>query len=201
MAGRIVSLKPKYTPLVQRPCCCCVTCLQMILYRRGFGLFDQEELAKYFKIKIGKKDVGAFNAKLGTYSKLDNVGMHTTESKKTINRFFRDKRIPLDARSVRASEIPDLKNFLVSNLKQQKDIWMEYKTSKIHKERQKEKWFWPEWKGAHDNVIESIKLENGRTSVTLVDPFWYYRPRTEVDVEELKTEIIGFVVISRASKK
>lgn len=173
----------------------------MILYRRGFGLFDQEELAKYFKIKIGKIDVGDFNVKLDTYANLDDVGMHTTESEKTINRFFKDKRIPLEARSVRASEIPDLENFLVSNLKQQNDIWMEYKTSRIHKERQKEKWFRPEWKGPHDNVIESIKRENGRAKVTLVDPFWYYKPRTEVDVEELKTEAIGVIVISRASRK
>lgn len=201
MGKRVVSLKPKYTPLVQRPCCCCVTCLQMILYRRGFGLFDQEELAKYFKIKIGKIDVGAFNVKLGTYAKLSDAGMHTTESEKTINHFFRKKGIPLAASSVRPSEIPDIGKFLEGALSKNSDIWMEYKTSKIHKVRQKEKWFWPEWKCPHDNVIERIRKENGRTKVTLVDPFWFYRPRTEVDVEELKTEIIGFIVISRVSRK
>ncbi|MFZ4461457.1 MAG: hypothetical protein ACOYN2_02735 [Patescibacteria group bacterium] len=54
----------KYIPLVQKPECCAVTCLQMILYRRTGKLYDQQALAEFFGVKINKRHVHAFNVSL-----------------------------------------------------------------------------------------------------------------------------------------
>lgn len=169
----------------------------MVLYRRGFGLFDQEELAKYFKIKVSKDDADSFNVKLDVYATSSDGGMKTTESEKIINQFFREKKLPLVAKSFRASDISNLEKFISDNLAKNNDLWMEYETFKVHKKpSSKKKWFLPEWMGGHDNVIESIKTEKQKTIVTLVDPFWYNKPRNDVFIEKIKDGLIGFIVIS-----
>lgn len=55
LMSKIVKLKPAYIPLIQKPQCCAVTCLQMIVYRNGYGLQDQEELAREFGVKVDPK--------------------------------------------------------------------------------------------------------------------------------------------------
>lgn len=170
----------------------------MILYRRGFGLYDQQELAKYFKIKISKKDFRSFNIKLNVFtSKNYNEGLKTIESEKTINSFFKKNKIPLTAKAVRASEINDLKEFLVSNIKDNNDLWLEYKTHKIHGE-----------KIIHDNVVESVKVVSGKGYVTLVDPYWEFKPRLVVGINKISEAIsnkygreTGFIVISKNNLK
>lgn len=189
-----MTLKPKYLPLVQKPSCCNVTCLQMILYRRGFGLFDQQDLAKYFKIKVGKDELKSFNVKLGVYTSTNNdEGLKTIESEKLINRFFKDKKIPLKASAIKASEIADLTQFLIDNIKKDNDLWLEYKVHKIHGE-----------KLIHDNVVESVKTLSGKTWVTLVDPYWVYKPRLDVTIEDIAEAIsdkygreTGFIIVSK----
>lgn len=188
-----VAFKPKFIPLVQKPSCCNVTCLQMILYRRGFGLFDQQEMAKFFNIKVAKKEQRSFNVKLGTYTQINkDGGLKTVESERVINKFFKTNKIPLFAKSVLASEISDLGSFIVDNIKNNNDLWMEYKSHEIHGE-----------KFIHDNVVESLQKKNGRTTVTLVDPAPEYKPRLEVSVTKLRKAIsnefgreTGFIVVS-----
>lgn len=190
----IISLKPKYIHLVQKPCCCNVACLQMIFYRRGFGLFDQQKLAKYFKIKVDKNDFKSFNIKLGVFtSKNYDEGLKTIESEKIINRFFKENKISLIAKAVRASEITNLKEFLINNIKNNNDLWLEYKTHKIHGEKM-----------IHDNVVEAVNIISGKVMVTLVDPYWAYKPRLDVHIGRIAEAIsdkygreTGFIVISK----
>ena len=85
-------LTPKYIPMVQRPRCCSAACLQMILYRRGFGLYDQEKLAKHLNTNVDKDDFNAFNEKLSICSSDSNGGINTLDSGKTINRFLFEKK-------------------------------------------------------------------------------------------------------------
>lgn len=123
--------------------------------------------------------------------------MKTTGSEKIINQFFREKKLPLLAKSFRALDMPDLEKFISDNLSKNNDLWMEYETFKVHKRSSsKKKWFLPEWMDGHDNVIESVKKDNRGTMVTLVDPFWYNKPRNEVPIEKIKDALIGFIVIS-----
>ena len=189
-----ISLNPKYIPLVQKPFCCSVTCLQMILYRRGLGLFDQEELAKFFKINVCKNDLKCFNAKLEVFNPTNiGISIKTTDSEKIINQFFKEKNINLNAKAFKYSKISNLKEFLIENLKNNNDLWLEYKTHKIHGN-----------KFIHDNVIESVKTISGKTKITLVDPYWEYKPRLDVSIEDLEESIsdkfgreTGFIVISK----
>lgn len=194
MNNMAVSVTPKYIPLVQKPCCCCMTCLQMILYRRGYGLFDQQELAEYFKVKVGKYDVAAFNVKLDAYTALDKYrGIKTIESEELINKFFREKRIALKAKAVKSSEISNLEEFLYTNLMRNNDLWMEYICRPIHNEA-----------GGHDGLIESISKGKDGTKVVLIDSCQFHKPRIEVEIEKIHAAItgklrgrdIGFVVIS-----
>ncbi len=168
----------------------------MILYRRGFGLFDQEKLAKYFNIKVSKDDAEAFNEKLNIYESSDKGGMKTTESENIINQFFKEEKIPLVAKSVKPSEINDLEEFIIDNLNKNNDLWMEYQTYKVHKKEKKKKWYIPEWMDDHDNVVEGIKKNTIGTKVLLVDPFWYNKPRTEADIKNVKDGLKGFIIIS-----
>jgi hypothetical protein len=165
----------------------------MILYRRGFGLFDQQDLAKYFKIKILKKDTAAFNIKLRTGTPSDkDYGLQTINCEKTVNKFFKENKIPLAAHSVRHSEINNLSEFILENIKNNNDLWVEYHNRKIHKAR-----------GMHDSVIESIEINKKIMSVTFVDPYWAFKPRYEVSIKDLADSIsekygreAGFIVIT-----
>jgi len=186
------SLRPLYVPLVQKPFCCNVTCLAMILYRRGYGLFDQEKLAKFFDVRVSPEARKAFNVRLGLYSRIGfDEGIKTIESAATVNRFFRTQKIPLVATAVRASEIKDLKKFITEHLKANDDLWIEYKINSIHG-------------GAsiHDNVVESIRTRDGSTSVVLVDPDGELKTRNAVSLSAIKEAIsdtfgreTGFIVI------
>ena len=189
----IASLNPKYISLVQKPSCCNVACLQMILYRRGFGLFDQQELAKYFDIKVGKDESKSFNVRLGIYNSTNcDEGLKTIESEKLINLFFKEKSIALTAKAVRASHIGNLKKFILTNIKNDNDLWLEYKTHELHKAEL-----------IHDNVVESISVNSQKSVVTLIDPYWAYKPRLKVDVKKISESIsdkygreTGFIIIS-----
>lgn len=170
----------------------------MILYRRGFGLFEQEELAKNLKIKIDKNSLECYNITLDTYTNPEDAGMKTTESEGIINKFFKSKNIGLSAKGVRVSEIQNLEEFLFDNINKNNDIWMEWMIYKIFNEKQhKEKFYMPEWMSCHDSVIESVIKNKQSAKTVIVDPFWYHKPRMEIDVEKLRNAIIGFIVISK----
>lgn len=167
----------------------------MILYRRGLGLFDQQELAQYFKIKVAKDQQACFNIRLGIYTKTNyDEGLKTIESEDIINRFFKSRKISLTAKAVRASEIEDITSFLFENIRKDNDLWIEYKSHKIHGE-----------KYIHDNVIESIQKTKTSAKVILVDPAPRHKPRIIVGVRELEEAVsdkygreTGFIVVSSA---
>ncbi len=194
-----VFLKPDYIPLTQKPCCCNVTCLQMILYRHGYGLFDQQELAVYFKIKVGKKDRKTFNVRLGTYTRVNHdEGLKTIESEKIINRFFKQRGVSLVAKAVRASDISDINKFLMDNLLSNNDLWIEYKGHRIHRHDSEQGQY------IHDGLVEQIIEHKRVNQVTIIDPHPRHKPRIKINTEVLRESIstkfgreTGFIVISK----
>jgi hypothetical protein len=50
----------RYIPIIQKPYCCAMACFCMILYRRSGILYDQEELARYFGVRISLDSQSAF---------------------------------------------------------------------------------------------------------------------------------------------
>ena len=189
-------LEPRYIPLIQKPSCCNITCLMMILYRRGYGLFDQEKLAKYFDVRINKRSAGAFNVRLKIYSDQDNAdevgGLRTIESEDIINQFFESRKIRLTARGIKISEISNLLEFLMSNIEDGNDLWVEYKTHGIS--------------GAntiHDGLVEGVIHRGDMVKAVIINPSRDYEPRRRVKIDILEEALsakfareTGFIVIS-----
>lgn len=173
-----ISQKPFYIPLVQKPQCCSVTCLQMILYRRLWKLYDLQDLALYFWVKIDEENIESFNVKLKTLSNFNfDEWISTIESEEIINQFFHENNLNLKAKSYKYSDIYDLKIFIEENLKIGNDLWLEYHSDEIHS--------YNDYVTIHDSLIESI-FEN---EVVLVDPEYHHKPRIKVDIETLKKSI------------
>lgn len=193
----MASLKPKYVPLVQKPECCAVTCFQMLLFRNGLGLFDQENLAKFFGVKVNKKHHNMFNVKLEILSDYNyDEGISTLDSVNKVNAFFRKNKINLAAEAKRITEVEDLKMFIKSNIVLNNDLWVEYKGHYIHKSDQMK------GKYLHDGLIETIDTKNNE--VVIIDPSPDHKPRIKIRLKSLFDSLstkfgkeTGFVIISK----
>lgn len=193
----LLSLQPPYVPLIQKPCCCAVTCLQMILYRNGCGLFDQEELAIKFGVKIAAQDTAAFSLAMPimTRANLDE-GIQTVESEHTINAFFSEQSLPLRATSYKQSSLRSVPAFLQQHLEENHDVWTEYHTNEIYSA------FPSEADAVHDGLIERYDPESLR--LTLIDPMPNHPQRVTITPDVLDRSIsdrygreTGFIVIEK----
>jgi hypothetical protein len=172
------SVAPKYIPIVQKPKCCAVACLQMILYRNNFGLFDQEDLAIEFGVKVGADDKHAFRENMPTMTEFNNdEGISTLDSVERINVFFDSSKITLAAMALPFSKISSFKDLIVENLAQNNDIWIEYHTHEVHADDINNK-------RIHDALIESIDLE--ANTAVIIDPKPGRRQRATVPVDVLE---------------
>lgn len=178
----VISLVPAYIPLIQKPACCAVTCLQMILFRNGLGLLDQEELAIQFGVKVPAEDALAFRTKMPVMTSANvDEGIHTVESEEQINAFLRQKAPGLQVTSFKRSRISSLLEFLSTHLDANRDIWVEYHAHEIHpNDDQRGNYI-------HDGLIESLDLTNG--TVTVIDPMPKHRQRLIVSLGTLDRAI------------
>jgi hypothetical protein len=62
----------KYIIILQKPYLCNMACFLMILYRNEKILFEQEDLANYFKVKIHPQYQDSFNIKLDHTEKIND---------------------------------------------------------------------------------------------------------------------------------
>src|SRR3989338_2892288 len=139
-----------YIPILQKPKCCAVACLQMILYRNGYGLFDQEELAIEFGVKVGADDVGAFRKDMPIMTRFNfDDGISTLESVGKINAFFDKKNIGLHAEAFKHSSIESVDDMVAKQLKSGHDVWAEYHSQEIYPGD-------PTNNRIHDALVESI---------------------------------------------
>ncbi len=191
----IISLNPAYVALIQKPMCCAVACLQMILFRNGLGLFDQEDLAFEFGIKIMPDYQNAFSQPLHIINQ-PNVsgGMQTVESEKFINDFFTKKSVALRATAHRASTILHLADFLMEHLKANHDIWIEYHANDIYSDEASFRSY------IHDGLIESY--DEATSIVTVTDSVPLHKQRLKVSLDTISKAIsthfgreTGFVII------
>jgi hypothetical protein len=59
-----MSQTQRYIPIIQKPYCCAMACFCMILYRRTGLLYDQEELARHFGVRISPNAQSAFSEQM-----------------------------------------------------------------------------------------------------------------------------------------
>ncbi len=159
------SLNPKYIVQVQKPYLCNVTCLNMILYRKVGLIFEQENLADFFDVKIHPSLVPCFTKKFKTTDKLnDDEWLKTIEEEEKINNFLKTNNIKLQAKAYKLSQILEnwtLTQFIQKQIKLDNDMWVEYKLE----------WLFPWNKWIHDWLIESINTD----SLVMINP-WYDTP-------------------------
>ncbi len=193
----ITSLEPGYVPLIQKPNCCSITCLQMILFRNGYGLVDQEELAIKCGVRISPEDSAAFRTEMPFMTDVNlDEGIQTVDSERQINTILKEIAPELRARSFRHSKIDSLSDFLTTHLRDNRDVWTEYHAREIHSGDEKKGNY------LHDGLIESLDLDLG--SVVVIDPMPKHRQRLVISLETLERAIstqygreTGFVVIGK----
>ncbi len=186
-----IEISPAYVPLIQKPSCCAAACLQMILYRRGFGLYDQEDLAEQLGIPVGEKYRSAFRANL-PFPASPSHWFETINSEGTINRTLEHYYLPLIAKAHRTSQVADTRMFVAWNLSKNNDVWTEF--------------HWNERDSIdaiHDNVIQSIEYDAESCHVTTIDPYSRSKQIVRWPLEMLERSIgtkygreCGFVIVS-----
>ncbi len=178
-----VALEHRYVPLIQKPKCCAAACLQMILHRRGVGLFDQETLAIELGVKVQRKDLKGFRSDMPIMHGFNcDEGISTVGSVRRINKILRDKRSGLRARAIRYQSIRSLEQLVVDALREDKDVWVEYHSQRVHPKR-------PLNVQIHDGLIESI--DTGKGELVLIDPSPKRRQHKEIDVETMHEALSG----------
>ena len=172
-----ITLNPRYIPLIQKPKCCAAACLQMTLYRNGFGLHDQEDLAVRLGAKIGSDDVDAFRTDMPIMTRFNfDEGISTINSCDKINALLKDKNIGLVFEAYTHSKIGDLFALITEHIENNRDVWVEYHSHEIHVSKETTP-------RIHDALIESINPQS-RTAV-LIDPKPTRKQRLTVDLDML----------------
>lgn len=170
------SVYPKYIVQIQKPYLCNVTCLNMVIYRQRWIIFEQEELAEFFNIKIHPNLVNCFTKKFKTTDKInDDEWLKTIEEEESVNSFFQLNNIHLKAKSYYLSNILELwtlTEFIQENINANNDMWVEYKLE----------WLFPWNKWIHDGLIESITWDD----VIMINS-WYDTPnRYTFNIKDLE---------------
>ena len=169
----------------------------MILYRNGFGLFDQENLAIKFGVKIAPEYATAFSETMPVMTQKNfDEGIQTVESESHINRFLGEQAPALKAISFKHSAIAQLPDFLSTQIKANHDIWVEYHAQEIHAGDEENGDY------IHDGLVESFDPASGH--VTVIDPMPKHKQRLNISLQVLEKAIsnkygreTGFVVIER----
>lgn len=176
-----------YKHLVQKLSLCGPTCLQMVLFRRGIWI-EQEQIAKEIGVKVPESASKTYHTQLPIGQNLDELGISLIDFKsQKIHDFFAKHQIPLRATVYFTGEISDPADFITKHLQAGHDImvnfWMGY--------------FKDDQKG-HYGLISGL---NGDT-VTICDPWLENKSFWETDLQvliktmtkEFDGEERGFVV-------
>ncbi len=184
-------MKNTYIIIPQKPYLCNIACLNMVLYRREKRLFEQEELAQRFNIKIHPQYQQCFSVELEhTEKSNDDEGIKTIESTNIFNDFFLKENIALSSKAYKYSDIIDLELFIKKHLSDWNDLLVEYKTE----------WIFPQSKSIHDGLIESIEWRN----ITIINPDPLSKNRFTLHIDLLAEAMsdtfareTGIIVISK----
>jgi hypothetical protein len=110
-------MKKEYIPFIQQPCCCGPCSMQWVLYRRKLPLLSQEEIGKFFDLRVPAALNSIYKEKFS--NKKTHFGSYGTEdfNEKSINAFFKKYKYPLKGQFFEADKISDSNKFLTENFK------------------------------------------------------------------------------------
>lgn len=173
-------LEPPYTTLTQQPFCCVPACIQMVLYRRGLSLLEQEEIGIDLGLTVPLENGGLFeNVPTLTKPPTDtgDWGTRINIKKYDLNSFFKKRGFHLRSTYVHQDKIKEVPFFIASNLEQRNDILTCFRYGTLYNENVPH---------GHGSLIEKI---NG-TQITLVEPMADLK-RKSVSVDKLIEAIIA----------
>jgi len=170
-----IKIKPAYMSIVQQPLCCGPAGFQWVLLRRGLPIFTQEEIAKYCKLKILKKQQKYFLRKFPIVKRAKDTGTTVKDFAKCLQKFIKDKKLPLKITYYLVSQVKDPVKLVVNNLKKGNDIIIHYHSKGLGQRKQVL---------GHVCVISAIKL--GKKSIlTLGDPYYFDPKFWDVELDKI----------------
>jgi hypothetical protein len=153
----------------------------MILYRRTGRLYDQEELARYFGVRVSPDSQSAFSEKmLALTAQNFDEGVSTLRIVSAVQQIC--DQLSIDVR-VRAHEFENpkkLEETIVWALENEGDIWCEFVDGPFDT---------PQQLLLHDNLIESY--DSGAQILTLIDPAGYKKNRYTMSFSEFIIRVSG----------
>jgi len=116
-----MKIQPKYKHLTQKKNFCGIACVQMILFRRDFWV-DQELLAYKLGAKIDEKDRDLYRFSFKELpSDNPDIGIRIMDfKKKKVKNFFQKYKLRVEVHLI--SEIDNVENFIIMNLKNNNDV-------------------------------------------------------------------------------
>lgn len=156
LINNIMNQNPPYNPINQKLYCCVPACISMILERRNISYWTQDEIwyelglvvpgekvHLYTKVRTGKKPISGYWTQVW-------------KKQYSVNNFFKKNNIWLKETYFFIDDIPDIKDFIISNIQKNNDIIVCFNNEKLH-------WTWNRW---HVSLIQWLENDN----IFLVDP-------------------------------
>lgn len=180
----------RYFPITQKPFCCTPACLQMVLLRRKLPVFSQEHIGKELGLVVPKRYAKILPAAKTGKKPSSGWGTQVQKKEYSINKFFKKYKIPLKEKYAPLSKVEDVKTWIKSQIKKDKDILVCFNYKKLYKD---------EGEG-HVSVIDSVSDDK----IMLIDPEKNVQKFREVKITDLikaikyhgKNNLGGFWVIS-----
>ena len=179
-------MKINYKHLVQKAHFCGPTSLQMVLFRRGHWV-EQEELAQLLGARIKNKNIHLFTHEYEVSE--DDAGLRLEEFSKAAD-FLKEKGLKLEI--IKSTQIKDFKELITNNLEKNNDIIVNFKRAAYDPEK--------DW--GHFSLISAIENDE----LEICDPSYGDKSYWKTSINKLSEAISdkfddkerGIVVISNS---
>ena len=148
--------KPPYKLLDQKPYCCVPTCITMVLDRRKISHGSQDEIGYELGLTVPKEKAHLYTKVRTVKKPIAGWGTQVNKKQYSINSFFKKNKIGLKETYFFVKDISGVREFIISNIKSNKDIIVCFNNKKLHGRG--------DW--GHVSLIQGIE----KNIVSLVDP-------------------------------
>ncbi len=164
-----LSVKPGYVPFVQQPYCCVPACIQMVMYRKGIKLVQQEDIGLALGLRVPRSMADAFER---PNTRKRRVGYGTDIANHPIDAFFKKEKIKLHFRYFPVFGTEEAKGLISKSIRENHDLIACFNNGKLYDNR---------YRSGHVSVISSIDGDK----VVLIDPEYEVKKFRTVRLEKL----------------
>jgi hypothetical protein len=153
----------------------------MILYRRTGFLYDQEELARHFGVRISPSMQAAFSEEMPILTAQNfDEGVATLSIASEVQMILDQAQIPSVVKVYEFESAALLESQIIATLALDGDVWCEFVDGPLGR---------PHELLLHDNLIESYNPDT--KNVILIDPSGHKKNRYSMNFKELVTRVSG----------